>query len=159
MEIAMEIMHTVPASSWRMSLLVIVLATAFIPTVGAAATAQVDAGTSHTLALKSDGSLWAWGYNGYGQIGNGTSSDASPTQIGAGFAHISAGGQHSFAIKEDCSLWAWGGNGYGQLGNSGTAYSVSSPVAVGSGYAAIAAGQYHAVAVQSDGSLWARAIA
>ena len=70
-----------------------------------AVAATVAAG-SHTLAVKADGSLWAWGRNNYGQIGDGSTTDRwAPVQIGTGFASVAAGASHTAAIKSDGSLW------------------------------------------------------
>jgi hypothetical protein len=78
----------------------------------------ISTGGSHSLALKSDGSLWAWGYNLYGQVGDGTNTDRqTPVKIMDDIMAVSAGGWHSLAIKSDGSLWAWGSNLYGQLGD------------------------------------------
>src|SRR3990170_328103 len=84
---------------------------------------QIAAGSYHTLAIKSDGTLWAWGYNYYGQLGDGASGGGNykttPVQIGTGtnWSQIAAGGYHTLAIKSDGTLWAWG-NYYGQLGDA-----------------------------------------
>ncbi len=81
----------------------------------------VAAGENHTVAVKTDGTLWAWGWNVYGQLGNGTTTDEhSPVQIGSGFASVAAGYYHTAAVKTDGTLWAWGLNGNGQLGNGTT---------------------------------------
>jgi len=79
----------------------------------------ISAGNHHSLAVKSDGSLWAWGKNHFGQLGDGTTSERhSPVKIGSDndWVMVSAGGFHSLAVKSDGSLWAWGRNSYGQLG-------------------------------------------
>ncbi len=79
------------------------------------------AGWEHTLALKTDGSLWAWGRNDHGSLGDGTTaSRSSPVQIGEGYTALAAGGVHSVALKADGGLWAWGDNGAGQLGDGST---------------------------------------
>ena len=73
----------------------------------------------HSIAVKSDGRLWAWGRNNYGQVGDGTTTDSlSPVQIGSDnkWVMVSAGVYHSLGVKSDGTLWAWGGNEYGQLG-------------------------------------------
>src|SRR3989337_2185821 len=123
---------------------------------------QIAAGSYHTLAIKSDGTLWAWGYNYAGQLGDGTTSNkTTPVQIGTGtnWSQIAAGGYHTLAIKSDGTLWAWGYNSYGQLGDgaSGGGNYKTTPVQIGTGtnWSQIAAGGYHTLAIQSDGTLWA----
>lgn len=84
-----------------------------------AATPAIASGSYHTIALKSDGTLWAWGYNGDGQLGDGTTIyRRSPVQIGTDihWAQIAAGNEHTIALKSDGSLWAWGNNFNGELG-------------------------------------------
>ncbi len=120
---------------------------------------QVVAGYNHSLVLKSNGTLWAWGNNGYGQLGDGTTGDKSlPVQIGAGstWVSVAAGTSHTLALKSDGTLWAWGYNNSGQLGD-GTTLSKSSPVRIGADntWVSVAAGFYHTVALKSDGTLWA----
>ncbi|MEW6378500.1 MAG: Ig-like domain-containing protein [bacterium] len=113
----------------------------------------------HTLALKSDGTLWAWGRNDAGQLGDGTNSDKNtPVQIGTDnqWAAIAAGWGNSLALKSDGTLWAWGRNDVGQLGD-GTNIDKNTPVRIGTDneWIAIAAGGKHTVALKSDGTLWA----
>jgi len=121
--------------------------------------AQIAAGDWHTIALKSDGSLWTWGVNNCGQLGDGTTTYHDfPVQIGVGtdWNQIAAGSEHTIALKSDGSLWAWGYNGNGQLGD-GTTTDSYSPVQIGAdtNWAQIAAGAYHTIALKTDGSLWA----
>ncbi|MCX8069677.1 MAG: hypothetical protein N2738_04155, partial [Thermodesulfovibrionales bacterium] len=78
---------------------------------------MMSAGIVHTVAIKSDGTLWAWGDNYYGQLGDGSNSNKSkPTKIGGdnNWVSVAAGRRHSVAIKSDGTLWAWGGNSCGQ---------------------------------------------
>ncbi|MDY7033888.1 MAG: hypothetical protein SVY10_18495, partial [Thermodesulfobacteriota bacterium] len=80
----------------------------------------VAAGYYHTVGIKADGSLWAWGRNNYGQLGDGTTAyKNTPTQIGTDtdWSYLAAGGYHTVGIKADGSLWAWGRNNYSQLGD------------------------------------------
>ena len=85
----------------------------------AAATAAV--GAYHSLVIKTtDGSLWAWGYNGNGQLGDNTLNPHTTPQPVSGLTNVvavAAGVTHSLALKSDATLWAWGYNYYGQLGN------------------------------------------
>ena len=120
---------------------------------------QVAAGYYHTLAVKADGSLWAWGYNLYGQLGDGTSgsanSKATPVKIMDNVSHVAAGGYHTLAVKADGSLWAWGANSDGQLGDGNMDYRKPTPIKIMDNVVQIAAGDYHTLAVKADGSLWA----
>jgi alpha-tubulin suppressor-like RCC1 family protein len=104
-----------------------------------------------TLALKPDGTLWAWGS---GAIGDGSTQRLSPVQVGSGFASVSTGGSHTVAVKTDGTLWAWGTNGYGEVGDGTTAERLS-PVQVGRGYASVGAGRSHTIAIKTTGDLWA----
>jgi alpha-tubulin suppressor-like RCC1 family protein len=91
--------------------------------------------TGHSLAIKIDGTLWAWGKNEYGQLGTDTTINlSSPVQIGVdtNWDSIAAGNAHSCAVKTDGTLWCWGRNDYGQLGtNTSITINTSSPVQVG----------------------------
>jgi len=120
----------------------------------------VSAGGAQTIALKNDGTLWSWGSNQYGQLGDGTSSNynASPTQVGIenNWHAISAGSSHTLAIKNDGTLWAWGRNNYGQLGD-GTLVNKSVPTQIGTdtNWKSISASYTNSLALKSDGTLWA----
>jgi hypothetical protein len=112
-----------------------------------------------TFALKTDGTLWAWGGNGLGALGDGTTtSRLAPVQIGtdANWAAISTGDSHSVALKKDGTLWTWGYNYYGQLGDS-TSYYRPEPAQIGTDttWAAVAAGDNHSIAMKADGTVWA----
>ena len=124
----------------------------------------IAAGGAHTLFLKSNGSLWAMGYNIFGQLGDGTyfSTNRPKRIVASNVVAIAAGAFHSLFLKSDGSLWAMGHNGNGQLG-VGTYtpgppfghYGISRPrQIVGSNVTAIAAGWYHSLFIKSDGSLW-----
>jgi len=110
---------------------------------------------SYTFAIKTDGSLWAWGDNAYGQLGDGTVVTARrPVKIMDDVTAVSAGSTHAMAIKTDGSLWAWGDNAYGQLGNS-TIINTRTPIKIMDGVVSVSAGPTHTAAIKTDGSLWA----
>jgi len=82
--------------------------------------AMVSAGGMHSMAIRTDGTLWGWGSGDRGQVGDGTAdSILSPVQIGTDtdWVSVSAGDGHSVGIRADGTLWAWGSNTYGQLGD------------------------------------------
>ncbi|HEX5415108.1 MAG TPA: hypothetical protein VFZ25_05535, partial [Chloroflexota bacterium] len=109
--------------------------------------------------MKSDGTVWAWGRNQQGQLGDGTTTDSTtPIQVSglSGVVAIAVGGATSFALKSDGTVWAWGRNDVGQLGTSaaGTNSTVPVPVSITS-VTKIGAGATHGLALRSDGSAWA----
>jgi alpha-tubulin suppressor-like RCC1 family protein len=119
----------------------------------------VAAGYAHNLALKTDGTVWAWGWNNYGQLGdNSTDQKNAPVQVSglSGVTNVAAGYAHSLALKTDGTVWAWGYNGRGQLGDNTTSNRLI-PVQVSglSNVTAVAAGKYHSLALKTDGTLWA----
>jgi len=78
---------------------------------------KIAAGYYHSLAIKNDGTLWATGYNEYGQLGTGDNNNRNVfVQVLSGVSFIAAGGLHSLALKNDGTLWATGENESGQLG-------------------------------------------
>jgi alpha-tubulin suppressor-like RCC1 family protein len=117
--------------------------------------ASVAAGYNYSLAVKTNGDLYAWGSNAFGQLGDGTTTQRiAPVLVGSGFASVSGGYYHSLAVKTNGDLYAWGWNGSGALGD-GTTTSRNAPVLVGSGFASAAAGYHHSLAVQTNGGLYA----
>ncbi len=119
----------------------------------------IEAGSRHTLALRGDGSLWAWGSNGSGRLGDGTTTPRkTPVRIGTDtdWKTLGAGDAHSLAIKTDGSLWAWGNNAGGRLGDGSTS-TRKAPRRVGADtdWVAVSAGKEHSLALKADGSLWA----
>jgi len=120
---------------------------------------SVSCGGYHTIAIKTDGTLWAWGENGYGQLGLGDTTDRNtPTQVGTGtnWSSVSCGYGHTIAIKTDGTLWAWGYNYYGQLGLGDTT-NRNTPTQVGTGtnWSSVSCGGWHTIAIKTDGTLWA----
>ncbi|HET7294697.1 MAG TPA: chitobiase/beta-hexosaminidase C-terminal domain-containing protein [Vicinamibacteria bacterium] len=117
------------------------------------------------MALKSDGSVWSWGLNGNGQLGDGTTTQrTSPVQVkgpgGTGYLQsmsaLAAGMTHGLAVMSDGTTWSWGANTYGKLGD-GTTTDRSTPVQVSglSGITRVSGGLGHSLALASDGSIWA----
>lgn len=120
--------------------------------------ASVAGGMEHTVAIKTDGTLWAWGKNKTGQLGDGTTiTKSTPTQIGTAnnWAAVAAGVAHTVAIKTDGTLWAWGWNKHSQLGD-GTGIDKNTPTQIGAAnnWFSIVAGIYHTAAIKTDGTLW-----
>ena len=121
----------------------------------------VSAGTIHTLAVKTNGTLWSWGNGQYGQLGNGVFNSATPnvTQVGTAndWLKVSAGNRFSLAIKNTGTLWSWGWDFTGQLGNGLTTPDLNLPAQVGTSnnWRKIDAGDQHSLAIDSSGSLWA----
>ncbi|MDD3878050.1 MAG: T9SS type A sorting domain-containing protein [Bacteroidales bacterium] len=114
---------------------------------------------AHSMALKSDGTVWTWGSNLYGALGNATTTSTNtPVQslLLTNVTAISAGGWHSVALKDDGTVWTWGWNEDGQLGDG----SITSRIIAGqvpglTNVIAIAAGTYHVLALKDDGTVWA----
>jgi RHS repeat-associated protein len=124
---------------------------------------QVDGGgmsgfPGHSAALKSDGTVWTWGYNKHGQLGLGnTTNQTTPHQVPGltGVEQITVGGDNTYALKPDGTVWAWGDNSYKQLGNTSIHGQSTSPVQVNiSGVASISAGATHVLALKTDGTAW-----
>lgn len=118
---------------------------------------KLSAGFGHSIMVKSNGSLWAWGINLHGEVGNNNSiSTSTPVQIGTDTNWIigSAGIFNSAALKSDGSLWAWGSNEFGQIGNLGT-QNISSPIQI-SGYTwkYVTANGGACFALKQDGTAW-----
>jgi alpha-tubulin suppressor-like RCC1 family protein len=147
-------------------------ASAALPSCGS----TIAAGSAHALALRADGTVWAWGANFNGQLGNNDNSlpnsqstpvqvtDAAGTGVLTGIVAIAAGGNHSMALRGDGTIWEWGANGNGELGNNDPSHTIQQkPVQVtgigGSGFltnvVAIAAGRYHSLAILDDGQVLA----
>lgn len=133
--------------------------TAPVQVSGLSGVTSIAAGTfDFTLALKNDGTVWGWGNNGSGQLGDGTTIERHiPVQV-PGIAEVVAiatGYYHTEVLKKDGTVWGWGQNGSGQLGD-GTATNRTAPVQVVgiAGATAIAAGEAHTLALIGDGTIW-----
>jgi alpha-tubulin suppressor-like RCC1 family protein len=116
----------------------------------------VSAGDEHVLALKSDGSVYSWGRNMYGQLGDASTQERrSPVPVPglSGIVGIAAGTWHSLAVRNDGVVFGWGDNRHGQVGDGGTTQQ-NSPVQVSglTGAIAVAAGAFHSLALRSDGT-------
>jgi len=123
---------------------------------------QVSSGGFHCAAIKTDGTLWTWGFGAYGQLGDNTATNKStPVTTFAGgtdWKQVSAKAFAGFcaAIKTDGTLWTWGRNHYGKLGDN-TIISKSTPVttfAGGTNWKQVDTGGSHCVAIKTDGTLW-----
>lgn len=111
-----------------------------------------------TLAIKSDGTLWGWGSNAYGQLGDGTTTQRNqPVQIGTdtNWAKISAGLHYSLGVKTDGTLWIWGGDGNNYTMFPGAAQSLV-PVQIGTGtdWKDVFGANFHSLALKTDNTLW-----
>ncbi len=142
-----------------MLLLHVIIPVVKVEAQGFVTTPMVSAGWDHSLALKSDGTVWAWGSNHCGQLGDGTTTKRlTPVQVSGltNVVAVSAGNTNSLALKQDGTVWAWGSNEYGQLGD-GTTKNRHIPVRVSSlaGVQAISAGSYFSLALRQDGTVWA----
>ncbi len=140
-------------------LLVLTVLLVALPCVSQAKIVSISTGLNYALALDDDGTVWAWGTNTYGQLGDGT-ADAYrkvPAKVHIdNVKAVSAGGAFNLALKNDGTVWAWGYGTEGQLGYGGTD-TKSEPVQVQglSGVVAIAAGSLTGFALKSDGTVWA----
>jgi alpha-tubulin suppressor-like RCC1 family protein len=125
---------------------------------------QVSGGNSHSLGLRENGTAWGWGYNGYGNLGDGTTvSKRSPVSVVGGFtdwSQVSAGRSHSLGVRANGTAWAWGADSFGRLGDNSPATfpGKSSPVSVVGGFTdwtQVSAGGNHSLGVRANGTAWA----
>jgi len=120
--------------------------------------AQISAGYSHTLALTPDGTVWAWGGNGRGELGDGSETDRhTPVRVTGltGVIQVSAGASQSLALRSDGTVWAWGRNDVGQVGNGTISSAQDTPVQVAglTGVTKVSAGFRFNLALRSDGTV------
>ncbi|MBL8340772.1 MAG: hypothetical protein JNL30_04820 [Rubrivivax sp.] len=130
------------------------------PVAGLSQVNAISVGQDHSLALRSDGTVWAWGQNDVGQLGQGDDqSRTTPTQVPGlnSVVAIAAGAAHSFALRNDGSVWAWGWNANAQLGLGSVSAPVAAPTRVtaldGRGVVALAAGGFHTLARTNLGAV------
>ena len=120
----------------------------------------IGAGDQHSLVVKSDGTVVAWGHNNHGQVGDGTTTNRLyPTPVPGltGVSSVAAGAVHSVALKNDGTIYAWGYNNFGQLGD-GTITTRHSPVLITaiSGIAQVGDGRdLYTIVLKQDGTVWA----
>jgi len=120
---------------------------------------QISAGSNHTCGVRTNGTLWCWGRNFYGQLGDGTTVGLRklPTQIGAlnTWAEVSGGEEHTCGRKTDGTLWCWGMGNYGQRGD-GTWDDQNVPTQVGllNSWSAVNTGGMHTCGRKGDGTIW-----
>jgi len=118
---------------------------------------SVSVGAFHSTAITTSGTLYAWGQNTYGQLGNNGSVDlTSPVQIGTdnNWSQIAAGAQHTIGVRNDGTLWSWGANTEGQLGTGGTDVTTPQQVGIANNWKFVAAGRAHSFALKADETLW-----
>ena len=129
--------------------------------------AAVSCGANYTAAVKTDGTLWTWGWNESGTLGLGNTRNRNkPTQVRGleNVVAVSCGYIHTAAITADGTLWIWGANQYGQLGSGASNATIqvggiqeviqTKPVKAMVDVAAVSCGQYHTVALKRDGTVW-----
>jgi len=123
---------------------------------------QVACGYYHSLGVRANGSAWAWGYNGSGRLGDGTTVEfrISPVSVVGGFTdwvQVNCGSNHSLGLRANGTAWAWGDNFRGQLGD-GTTTSRLSPVSVVGGFTdwvQLSGGYGHSLGLRANGTAWA----
>ena len=128
---------------------------------------MVSAGSAHVVALKANGTVWTWGYNGNGELGDGKNRNTNiPVQVLTGaqdsnsgylenIIQVAAGAYHNLALAKDGTVWAWGYGSHGELGNRIMSNSSLPVKVIGvSDVVSIAAGYYNSFAVRKDGTVW-----
>jgi len=118
---------------------------------------RIAAGSTNTVALRTDGTVFVWGGNAYGQLANRSGKPSLvPLQVTglSGVRAVRAGAYHVLALAQDGSVWAWGSNSAGQLGQAGTIPGVPAKVPGLSNVTVVTAGQAHSTAVAQNGSVW-----
>lgn len=121
---------------------------------------KISTGGHHSAAIAEDGTLWTWGFNSYGQLGDGTMTDkAMPTKLGTetNWDTVAVGYDFTLALKTDGTLWAWGTNSARNLGviTTGTIQKIPINVSNDKSWRVISASDRFAMAIKNDGTLWA----
>lgn len=121
---------------------------------------SVASGQVHNCGLRSDSTVWCWGFNWYGQLGNSSDLESeeahpTPTQVAGVWRSLTVGNHHTCAIRSDDSAWCWGRNVFGQLGsatNSGTDEPTPTPTQVPGSWTSLQAGERHTCGVKTSGA-------
>jgi alpha-tubulin suppressor-like RCC1 family protein len=125
---------------------------------GATDYASIDAGRRHTCAIRSGGTLWCWGSDAEGQLGDGVQGQDrhTPNQVaGTGWRQVWAGWSNTCATRTDGTLWCWGENLYGQVGAGSDETYIFEPTQVaGTDWASVTGGSVHSCALRTDGTAW-----
>ena len=121
---------------------------------------SIACGNYNSAAIKSDGTLWVWGSNSFGQLGGGTQDRYSPTQI-LGLKSVKSvafGLKHIMVLKSDGTVWGLGSNDYGQIGNKTSGFTdvkkTLTQVFGLAGVSSITCGEHHTLALKNDGTVW-----
>ncbi|TDV57604.1 RCC1 domain-containing protein [Actinophytocola oryzae] len=130
-----------------------------VPVLGLTEVTAIAGDNWGAYALRSDGSVWAWGSGFYGRLGNGQTEDSAvPVRVTGltGVVAIASGPITGYALRADGTVWAWGGNGSGEFGNGSEVTQLPVPVQANlTGVTAIASGASNVYAVRTDGTVWA----
>jgi len=119
-------------------------------------------GNNHSLGIRANGTMWGWGANGYGKLGDNTTvSKSSPVSVVGGFTDwvfVSGGWAQTLAIRANGTMWGWGTNYNGRLGINSGVGNISSPASVVGGFTdwvSVSTGRFHTVGLRANGTLWA----
>jgi len=144
-----------------LNLVLIIILIDFVGLSRIANAQTISAGAAHSFFICSDSTVSSWGYNTYGQLGDGTLSSTfanPPVQVSSliGITAVAGGGGHSLFLKNDGTVWACGRNNYGQFGDGTTTNdSIAFQIIGLSDITAIAAGDFHSLFLKNDGTVWA----
>ena len=118
---------------------------------------EIKLGSGYAIAIKSDGTLWAWGANSSGQLGDGTTiNKTTPVQVGTAsdWKTLSAGAGTNLALKSDGTIWVWGDNFYGQIAGGNDPQTTPLQVGTATDWKSISTGGYHMLTLKNNGTLW-----